>query len=109
MACETELRAGLKGSFELHSIVISGIFQPPAGLVRSPLLDAKFPGLEPQQPQLLLAVRGLRKMHRRRAASRLHPSHHSAVELVNWLEALGANSTRKDPPTCVTRSSGKNA
>ncbi|MDQ1471260.1 MAG: hypothetical protein QOJ99_2740 [Bryobacterales bacterium] len=58
---------------------------------------AKEHGIEPQQHQLLLAVRGLPKEVRptiRELASRLCIQHHSAVELVNRLEHTGA-ITRK--------------
>ena len=57
-------------------------------------------GLEPRQHQLLLAVKGLpdgRRPTIGELAARLHLKHHSTVELVNRLEALGA----------VTRSPGK--
>ncbi len=50
-------------------------------------------GIEPQQHQLLLAVHGLPegvKPTIREIASRLFIQHHSAVELVNRLEATGA-------------------
>ena len=48
--------------------------------------------IEPQQHQLLLAVQGLPedvKPTIRELASRLYIQHHSAVELINRLEALG--------------------
>jgi DNA-binding MarR family transcriptional regulator len=54
---------------------------------------AKEHGIEPQQHQLLLAVHGLpedTKPTIREIASRLFIQHHSAVELVNRLEASGA-------------------
>ncbi len=54
---------------------------------------AKEHGIEPQQHQLLLAVQGLPegvKPTIREIASRLFIQHHSAVELVNRLEATGA-------------------
>lgn len=54
---------------------------------------AKQHGIEPQQHQLLLAVQGLPQEVRptiREIASRLFIEHHSAVELVNRLEAKGA-------------------
>jgi DNA-binding MarR family transcriptional regulator len=50
-------------------------------------------GVEPQQHQLLLAVRGLPEGKRATVgelAERLQLKHHSAVELVNRLEASGA-------------------
>jgi DNA-binding MarR family transcriptional regulator len=50
-------------------------------------------GIEPQQHQLLLAVQGLPegvKPTIGEIASRLFIQHHSAVELVNRLEATGA-------------------
>jgi DNA-binding MarR family transcriptional regulator len=50
-------------------------------------------GLEPQQHQLLLTVRGLPdgiKPTIRELASRMFIQHHSAVELVNRLEQTGA-------------------
>jgi DNA-binding MarR family transcriptional regulator len=56
-------------------------------------LTAKEFGLEAQQHQLLLAVHGLPddvKPTIREIASRLFIQHHSAVELVNRLEAAGA-------------------
>jgi DNA-binding MarR family transcriptional regulator len=55
--------------------------------------QARAYGLEPQQHQLLLAVRGLPKGKRStigELASRLRLKHHTTVELVNRLEALGA-------------------
>jgi len=54
---------------------------------------AKVHGIEVQQHQLLLAVRGLpvgTKPTIRELASRLFIQHHSAVELVNRLENTGA-------------------
>lgn len=54
---------------------------------------AKKHGIEPQQHQLLLAVRGLPEGVRptiREIASRLFIQHHSAVELLNRLESTGA-------------------
>jgi DNA-binding MarR family transcriptional regulator len=54
---------------------------------------AKEHHIEPQQHQLLLAVRGLPedvKPTIREVAARLFIQHHSAVELVNRLEATGA-------------------
>lgn len=56
-------------------------------------LTAKEFGIEAQQHQLLLAVHGLSegvKPTIREIASRLFIQHHSAVELVNRLEATGA-------------------
>lgn len=56
---------------------------------------AKEHGIEPQQHQLLLAVHGLPEGARptiREIASRMYLEHHSAVELVNRLEAKGAVS-----------------
>ena len=50
-------------------------------------------GIEPQQHQLLLAVHGLPedvKPTIREIAARLFLQHHSAVELINRLEARGA-------------------
>ena len=50
-------------------------------------------GIEPQQHQVLLAVQGLpegAKPTIREIASRLFLQHHSAVELVNRLDARGA-------------------
>jgi DNA-binding MarR family transcriptional regulator len=50
-------------------------------------------GLEQQQHQLLLAVRGLPpdlKPTIRELASRLFIQHHSAVELINRMESMGA-------------------
>lgn len=58
-------------------------------------LKAKDHGLEPQQHQLLLVVRGLPKEAKPtigEIASRLFIQHHSAVELVNRLEHTGAIS-----------------
>lgn len=55
--------------------------------------QARAYGLEPQQHQLLLAVRGLpqgKKPTIGELAGRLRLKHHSTVELVNRLEALGA-------------------
>jgi DNA-binding MarR family transcriptional regulator len=54
-------------------------------------------GLEPQQHQLLLAVHGLPadlKPTIRELASRLYIQHHSAVELINRMESLGAIARR---------------
>jgi DNA-binding MarR family transcriptional regulator len=54
---------------------------------------AKEHRIEPQQHQLLLAVQGLPEDVRptiREIAERLFLQHHSAVELVNRLEATGA-------------------
>jgi DNA-binding MarR family transcriptional regulator len=54
--------------------------------------EARAAGLEPQQHQLLLAVKGLPHGERatiRGVAARLVLKHHSVVELVNRLEALG--------------------
>lgn len=54
---------------------------------------AKEHHVEPQQHQLLLAVQGLPKGIKptiREIAARLFIQHHSAVELVNRLEASGA-------------------
>ena len=56
-------------------------------------LTAREHGIEPQQHQLLLAVHGLPegvKPTIGEIASRLFIQHHSAVELVNRLEATGA-------------------
>jgi DNA-binding MarR family transcriptional regulator len=58
---------------------------------------AKEHGIEPQQHQLLLAVHGLPdgiKPTIGEVASRLFIQHHSAVELVNRLEATGAIARR---------------
>ena len=55
--------------------------------------QARAYGLEPQQHQLLLAVQGLppgKKANIGELAARLRLKHHSTVELVNRLEALGA-------------------
>jgi len=55
--------------------------------------QARSYGLEPQQHQLMLAVKGLRQERRatiRELAGRLHLKHHSTVELVDRLEARGA-------------------
>ena len=55
--------------------------------------QARTYGLEPQQHQLLLAVRGLPKGRRATIsdlADRLRLKHHSTVELINRLENLGA-------------------
>jgi DNA-binding MarR family transcriptional regulator len=54
--------------------------------------QARSSGLEPQQHQLLLAIRGLpegRNASIRELASRLQLRHHSTVELVNRLESKG--------------------
>jgi DNA-binding MarR family transcriptional regulator len=61
--------------------------------------QARAYGLEAQQHQLLLAVRGLPRGESATVgelANRLRLRHHSTVELVNRLEALGAVSRRKD-------------
>jgi len=58
---------------------------------------AKEHGIEPQQHQLLLTVQGLPEGARptiREIASRLFIQHHSAVELVNRLESVGAIARR---------------
>lgn len=58
---------------------------------------AKDHGIEPQQHQLLLAVQGLpegAKPTIREIASRLFIQHHSAVELINRLENVGAIARR---------------
>jgi DNA-binding MarR family transcriptional regulator len=55
--------------------------------------QARAYGLEPQQHQLLLAVRGLppgKQATIGELADRLRLKHHSTVELVNRLETLGA-------------------
>jgi DNA-binding MarR family transcriptional regulator len=55
--------------------------------------QARAYGLEPQQHQLLLAVQGIpqgTKATIGELASRLRLKHHSTVELVNRLEALGS-------------------
>jgi DNA-binding MarR family transcriptional regulator len=55
--------------------------------------QARAHGLEPQQHQLLLAVRGIPQKKQAtigELAGRLGLRHHSTVELVNRLEALGA-------------------
>ena len=56
-------------------------------------VTAKEHGIEPQQHQLLLAVHGLTegvKPTIKEIAARLFVQHHSAVELVDRLEQLGA-------------------
>jgi DNA-binding MarR family transcriptional regulator len=61
---------------------------------------AKSFGIEPQQHQLLLAVRGLPdgvKPTIREIASRMFLQHHSAVELVNRLEHTGAIERKPGP------------
>ena len=61
---------------------------------------AKEHGIEAQQHQLLLAVRGLpegRKPTIRELASILFIQHHSAVELINRLEKLGAIARQTGP------------
>jgi DNA-binding MarR family transcriptional regulator len=58
---------------------------------------AKQHGIEAQQHQLLLAVRGLPEGARptiRELADRLFIQHHSAVELINRLEKSGAIARR---------------
>lgn len=53
---------------------------------------ARVAGLEPKQHQLLLSLKGLPRDVRPRIAelaNRLQTQHHSAVELVNRLEAAG--------------------
>jgi DNA-binding MarR family transcriptional regulator len=58
---------------------------------------AKEHGIEPQQHQLLLTLQGLPEGARptiREIASRLFIQHHSAVELVNRLESVGAIARR---------------
>ena len=54
--------------------------------------SARAAGLEPQQYQMLLAIRGLNARQEatiRRLADRLFLRHHSAVELIDRLEAHG--------------------
>jgi DNA-binding MarR family transcriptional regulator len=61
---------------------------------------AKEHGLEPQQHQLLLALRGLPEDVAPtigELASRLFLRHHSAVELIDRLEKLGAVVRRPNP------------
>ena len=61
---------------------------------------AKEHGIEAQQHQLLLAVHGLPEEVKptiREIASRLFIQHHSAVELVNRLEATGAIERQTGP------------
>jgi DNA-binding MarR family transcriptional regulator len=61
--------------------------------------QARAYGLEPQQHQLLLAVRGLPEGKIAtigELAERLRLKHHSTVELVNRLETLGAVSRGKN-------------
>ena len=61
--------------------------------------QARAYGVEPQQHQLLLAVRGLpqgKSPTVGELAGRLRLEHHSTVELVNRLEALGAVARRKN-------------
>jgi DNA-binding MarR family transcriptional regulator len=61
---------------------------------------AKEHGIEPQQHQLLLAVRGVPDGARptiRQIASRLFIRHHSAVELIDRLESAGAVTWRPGP------------
>jgi DNA-binding MarR family transcriptional regulator len=61
---------------------------------------AKEHQIEPQQHQLLLAVQGLpegAKPTIREIAGRLFIQHHSAVELVNRLEATGAITRTPGP------------
>jgi DNA-binding MarR family transcriptional regulator len=57
--------------------------------------QARSCGIEPQQHQLLLAIRGLPEDKRStigELAARMHLRHHSTVELVDRLEARGAVS-----------------
>lgn len=57
-------------------------------------------GLEPQQHQLLLAVKGMPEDRRARVgeiAERLQIQHHSAVELVDRLTANGLVTRKKSP------------
>ncbi len=61
---------------------------------------AKEHGIEPQQHQLLLSVRGLPegvKPTVRELASRMYIQHHSAVELVNRLERAGTIAREPSP------------
>jgi DNA-binding MarR family transcriptional regulator len=63
-------------------------------------LTAKEHGIEPQQHQLLLTVRGLPedvKPTVREIAARLFIQHHSAVELINRLEQTGAVARQAGP------------
>lgn len=60
--------------------------------------EARAAGLEPQQHQLLLAVKGLppgRKPSIRELSERLLLRHHSTVELIDRLERRGM--VRRDP------------
>jgi DNA-binding MarR family transcriptional regulator len=62
--------------------------------------QARAVGLEPRQHQLLLAVRGLPRALRPTIGSlaeRLFVKHHTAVELVDRLEALGLVERKPDP------------
>ena len=62
--------------------------------------NARQHGLETQQHQLLLTIRGLPegvKPTIRELASRMFIQHHSAVELVNRLEQTGAISRATNP------------
>jgi len=61
---------------------------------------ARAAGLEPQQHQLLLAVKGMPEDRRARVgeiAERLQIQHHSAVELVDRLTANGLVTRKKSP------------
>ena len=61
--------------------------------------QARAYGLEPQQHQLLLAIRGIPKGTDATVgelAARLRLKHHSTVELVNRLETLGAVARSKN-------------
>jgi DNA-binding MarR family transcriptional regulator len=61
---------------------------------------ARQAGLEPQQHQLLLAVKGLPAGRRARIgelAERMQLQHHSTVELVNRLAARGLVRRRRSP------------
>ena len=60
---------------------------------------AKSAGIEPQQYQLLLALKGLptgRKATIRELAERLQVQHHSTVELIDRLEERGLVRRRRD-------------
>lgn len=61
---------------------------------------ARAAGLEPQQHQLLLAVKGMPADRRARVgeiAERLQIQHHSAVELVDRLTANGLVTRKRSP------------
>jgi DNA-binding MarR family transcriptional regulator len=69
------------------------------GFLKTSEEAARFVGLEPQQHQLMLAIKGLPEGDQPtvgRVAERLQLKHHSAVELVDRCERLGLMRRSQD-------------